>query len=111
MNEHKENQAVSQRGLTIDIVGIFEDLRKQLFYILLLSIAAGMFAFVFLSYRTHASYSSSATVAVNNIHYATNTETYDMLGYATDVAGKMKSILESDELKETVRDYEALKRV
>ena len=40
MNEHKENQAVSQRGLTIDIVGIFEDLRKQLFYILLLSIAA-----------------------------------------------------------------------
>ena len=102
MNEYKENQAVSQRGLTIDFVGIFEDLRKQLFYILLLSIAAGMFAFVFLSYRTHASYSSSATVAVNNIHYATNTETYDMLGYATDVAGKMKSILESDELKETV---------
>ena len=102
MNEHKENQAVSQRGLTIDFVGILEDLRKQLIYILLISAAAGMLAFVFLSYRTHASYSSSATVAVNNIHYATNSETYDMLGYATDVAGKMKTILESDELKTAV---------
>lgn len=98
----RENQAASHRGLTIDIVGILEDLRKQLIYILLISMAAGMFAFVFLSYRTHASYSSSATVAVNNIHYATNTETYDMLGYATDVAGKMKTILESDELKTAV---------
>lgn len=97
-----ERSSVSDDKRTFDLYSVAEDVCKHWLSILLLTVAVWMFAFVFLSSRQQATYASSATVAVTNTKYATNADTYDMLGYEVDVATKLKGALESKELKDTV---------
>ena len=85
-----------------DLYSVIEDVAKHWISILLLTAAAWMFAFVLLANRQQATYASSATVAVTNTNFASNADTYDMLGYAVDVANKFKSTLDSREFKDAV---------
>lgn len=86
----------------IDLQSVVEDVGKHWISILLLTAAAWMFAFVLLSSRQQTTYASSATVAVTNTNFVSNVDTYEMLGYAVDIANKFKSTLDSREFKDAV---------
>lgn len=93
-----ERRGASGGRYTTDLFCIAEDVGKNWLSILLLSLSAFILTFVLSSENRSATYSSSATVSVSNITYVSNVETYDMLGYATDVAKKVSSIMTSPEL-------------
>ena len=85
----------------VDLYSLVEDVAKQWIFLLFMTLAAWLFAYVGLSWHQQATYSSSATVAVNNVHYASNVDIYDMTGYSLDVAAKLKNVFSSEELLDT----------
>ena len=97
--EHKSGSDSFRR---FDLYSVIEDVGKHWISILLLTVAAWMFAFVLLANRQQTTYASSATVTVTNTSFASNADTYDMLGYAVDVANKFKNTLDSREFKDAV---------
>lgn len=88
---------------TIDLYGIAEDVGKHWLSVLLLSLAALMFAYVFFSATNKGdTYTSSATIAVANTDFGTNVETNTSITYSTDVTKKLVSVIASNEYKAVV---------
>ena len=106
-NGRKEIGISSGEEVTIDLYSMIMDVVKEWFSILLLTIAAGLTAFVILSNLRPLDYATSATMVVRNMdeEYSggnTGTDVYDNLNYGADSASRLKNILESKELKDTV---------
>lgn len=96
-----ESTSVVDDQKKVDLYSLVEDVAKQWIFLLFMTLAAWLFAYVGLSWHQQATYSSSATVAVNNVHYASNVDIYDMTGYSLDVAAKLKNVFSSEELLDT----------
>ena len=99
----------------LDLYSLAVDVGKHWLSILLLSFAAGMLSFVILSGVNHLKYATALTLVVTNVNGDINTnnssgtDVYENLNYAADSASRLKNILESKELKETVAKELGLK--
>ena len=110
MSENKSETMLSgnEEQFAVDLYCVISDVLKQWFSVLLLSIAAGLFAYVALTRFNPPSYATSATLVVTNYNEDTGSssssgsDVYENLNYGADSASRMKNILESKELKETV---------
>lgn len=98
----------SGEELVIDLYSVVMDVVKEWLSILLLALAAGILAFVVLTNYRPLKYATTATLVVNNVNENENVnsysgnEVYDNLNYGADSASRLKNILESKELKDTV---------
>lgn len=106
-NGRRESVVSSSEEMTIDLYSMITDVVKEWFSILLLTIAAGLTAYVVLSNLHPLDYATSATMVVRNTDEAningnTGTDVYENLSYGADNASRLKNILVSKELKKTV---------
>jgi len=90
------------------------DVGREWLSILMLTLAAGLVAFVVLSNLHPLDYATSATMVVRNMDEEntsgnTGTDVYETLNYGADSASRLKNILESRELKDTVAKELGLK--
>ena len=100
----------------VDLYSVALDVAKEWLTILLLTISAGILAYVLLINLHPLNYATSATMVVKNTNEEANTYTYsgsdvfENLNYGADSASRLKNILESKELKETVAKELGLKK-
>lgn len=92
---------------TIDWYCVAVDVSKEWLSILLLTIAAGILSYIVLVNFRPLNYATSATMVVNNINdnqdaSMSGKDVYENLNYGADSASRLKNILSSKELKETV---------
>lgn len=92
---------------TIDWYCVAADVAKEWLSILLLTIAAGILSYIFFDNFRPLNYATSATMVVNNINdnqeaSMSGKDVYENLNYGADSASKLKNILSSKELMETV---------
>ena len=114
-NVRRETSISSGEETAIDLYSMIMDVVKEWFSILLLTIAAGLVAYVALSNLRPLDYATTATMVVRNINEENNsgntgTDVYENLNYGADSASRLKNILESRELKDTVAKELGLKR-
>ena len=115
-NVRRETSISSGEETAIDLYSMIMDVVKEWFSILLLTIAAGLVAYVALSNLRPLDYATTATMVVRNINEENNsgntgTDVYENLNYGADSASRLKNILESRELKDTVAKELGLKAV
>ena len=113
-NGRRESVISSSEEMTIDLYSMIMDVIKEWLSILLLTIAAGLTAYVVLSNLHPLDYATTATMVVRNTDEAnsngnTGTDVYENLNYGADSASRLKNILVSSELKETVAKELGLK--
>ena len=88
-----------------DLYSIALDVAKEWLTILLLTISAGILAYIVLINFHPLDYATSATMVVKNTNEDTNSvaysgsEVFENLNYGADSASRLKNILESKELK------------
>lgn len=114
-NDRRETGISSSEEIAIDLYSMITDVVREWMSILLLTIAAGLVAFVVLSNLHPLDYATSATMVVRNMNEEnssgnTGTDVYENLNYGADSASRLKNILESKELKDTVAKQLGLKR-
>lgn len=115
MNNSKRGINISPSEETaIDFYCMIMDVVKEWLSIILLTIAAGLAAYVILSNLRPLDYATSATMVVRNMNEenrseSTGTDVYENLNYGADSASRLKNILESKELKVTVAKELGLK--
>lgn len=107
-----DNRAISghlsNEEQMIDLYCIIADVAKEWLSILLLTISAGVMAYVLLFNFHPLDYATSATMVVNNVdedinaNKSSGTDVYENLNYGADSASRLKNILVSKELKKTV---------
>ena len=110
----KEISISSGEETAIDLYSTIMDVVKEWLSILLLTVAAGLTAYVVLSNLRPLDYATSATMVVRNMDEEnkngnTGTDVYENLNYGADSASRLKNILESKELKDTVAKELGLK--
>ena len=110
----KEISISSGEETAIDLYSTIMDVVKEWLSILLLTVAAGLTAFVVLSNLRPLDYATLATMVVRNMDEEnkngnTGTDVYENLNYGADSASRLKNILESKELKDTVAKELGLK--
>lgn len=113
-NSRREIGISSSEETTIDLYSMAMDVIKEWVSILLLTIAACMIAYVALSNFHPLDYATSTTMVVRNMDEENNggntgTDVYENLNYGADSASRLKNILESKELKDTVAKELGLK--
>lgn len=113
-NDRKEIGISSNEETIIDLYSMTMDVAKEWISILLLTIAAGLTAYVLLSNFRPLDYATTATMVVRNMDEEntsgnTGTDVYENLNYGADSASRLKNILESKELKDTVAKELGLK--
>lgn len=100
----------------LDIYSILSDVGKQWLSILLMTVSAVLISYVLLSYLHPLKYATSATMVVTNVNEdisistSTGTDVFENLNYAADSASRLKNILDSKELKNTVAKELGLKK-
>lgn len=100
---------------TIDWYCVALDVAKEWLSVLLLAVATGILAYVLLDNFRPLKYATVATMVVNNINedenvnFASGKDVYENLSYGADSASRLKNILESKELKDTVAKELGLK--
>ena len=114
-NGRREISISSNEETAIDLYSMVTDVVKEWLSILLLTIAAGLFAYVILSNFRPLDYATTATMVVRNIDEENNSgntgnDVYENLNYGADSASRLKNILESKELKDTVAKELGLKK-
>ena len=114
-NNRREISISSSEETTIDLYSMIMDVIKEWLSILLLTIAGGLTAYVVLSNFHPLDYATSATMVVRNMEEENNggntgTDVYENLNYGADSASRLKNILESKELKDTVAKELGLKK-
>ena len=98
-----------------DLYSIALDVAKEWLTILLLTISAGILAYIVLINFHPLDYATSATMVVKNTNEDTNSvaysgsEVFENLNYGADSASRLKNILESKELKDKVAKELGLK--
>ena len=107
--------ASANEEVAIDLYCMVMDVAKEWFSILLLAAAAGLAAFVVLSNLRPLDYATTATMVVRNMDeedtsVSSGTDVYENLNYGADSASRLKNILESKELKDTVAKELGLKK-
>ena len=100
---------------TIDLYSVVMDVVREWFSILLLTVSAGLIVYVILSNLHPLDYATTATLVVRNLDEGNNsgntgTDVYENLNYGADSASRLKNILDSNELKETVAKELGLKK-
>lgn len=113
-NGRREINISSNEETAIDLYCMITDVVKEWLSILLLTIAAGLVAYVVLSNFRPLDYATTATMVVRNMDEQNNsgntgTDVYENLNYGADSASRLKNILESKELKDTVAKELGLK--
>ena len=113
-NIRRETGISSSEGTAIDLYSMVMDVAKEWLSILLLTVAAGLCAYVVLSNWRPLDYATTATMVVRNMEEEnvsgnTGTDVYENLNYGADSASRLKNILESKELKDTVAKELGLK--
>lgn len=113
-NGRREINISSNEETAIDLYCMITDVTKEWLSILLLTIAAGLVAYVVLSNFRPLDYATTATMVVRNMDEQNNsgntgTDVYENLNYGADSASRLKNILESKELKDTVAKELGLK--
>ena len=113
-NGRREISISSNEETAIDLYCMITDVVKEWLSILLLTIAAGLVAYVVLSNFRPLDYATTATMVVRNMDEENNsgntgTDVYENLNYGADSASRLKNILESKELKDTVAKELGLK--
>ena len=113
-NIRRETGISSSEGTAIDLYSMVMDVAKEWLSILLLTVAAGLCAYVVLSNWRPLDYATTATMVVRNMEEENNssntgTDVYENLNYGADSASRLKNILESKELKATVAKELGLK--
>lgn len=113
-NSRRETGISSSEGTAIDLYSMVMDVAKEWLSILLLTVAAGLCAYVVLSNWRPLDYATTATMVVRNMEEENNsnntgTDVYENLNYGADSASRLKNILESKELKATVAKELGLK--
>ena len=100
---------VSDEEQAIDLYSIFTDVAKHWISLCLLTAAAMLISYVLLSFLNPLVYATTATMVVTNVNEDVNTsnnssgaDVYENLNYAADSASRLKNILSSKELKDTV---------
>ena len=106
-NDRRETGISSSEEIAIDLYSMITDVAREWISILLLTIAAGLATFVVLSNLHPLDYATSATMVVRNMNEENNggntgTDVYENLNYGADSASRLKNILDSKELKDTV---------
>ena len=114
-NSRREIGISSSEETAIDLYSMTMDVIKEWLSILLLTIAAGLTAYVVLSNFHPLDYATSATMVVKNMDEENNggntgTDVYENLNYGADSASRLKNILGSRELKDTVAKELGLKK-
>ena len=110
----RETVIPSSDETALDLYSMIVDVIKEWLSILLLTIAAGLIAYVVLSNLHPLDYATTATMVVRNMDEEnssgnTGTDVYENLNYGADSASRLKNILESKELKSTVAKELGLK--
>ena len=106
----------SDEVLAIDYYSVIMDVANEWLSILLLSLSAIMLSYVILTNFRPLDYATSATMVVSNVNENENSESssgtdvYENLNYGADSASRIKNVLESRELKETVAKELGLKK-
>ena len=101
---------------TIDLYSVFLDVAKEWLSILLITLSAGIIAYVVLINFRPLDYATTATLVVTNVNTDENaktisgTDVFENLNYGADSASRLKNILESKELKDTVAKELGLKK-
>ena len=113
-NDRREISISSSEETAIDLYSMIMDVVKEWLSILLLTIAAGLIVYVILSNLHPLDYATTATLVVRNLDEGnssgyTGTDVYENLNYGADSASRLKNILDSKELKETVAKELGLK--
>lgn len=114
-NGRREISISSNEETAIDLYSMVTDVVKEWLSILLLTIAAGLSAYVILSNFRPLDYATTATMVVKNIDEENNSgntgnDVYENLNLGADSASRLKNILESKELKDTVAKELGLKK-
>ena len=105
MDDRKtDTNVVSDDIQSFDLYGHLVDVGKNWLSILLLTLAAWIFAYVLFSMHRQVTYKSTAIIAVNNVKFTSNVETYTSLGYAQDVAAKVSTAIGSNSMMEAVAE-------
>ena len=109
MNNTRNGNVISSNvEQVIDPYSILADVAKEWLSILLLTLSAGIISYLLLISFHPLDYAASATMVVKNVdenlyaNYASGTDVYDNLNYGADSASRLKNILVSKELKNTV---------
>ena len=115
----KERNMISRladEDQALDLYSIFTDVLKHWVSVVLLTVSAILFSYVVLSLINPLKYATTATMVVTNINEEetsdsnAGTDVYENLNYAADSASRLKNILASKELKETVAKSLGLKK-
>ena len=106
-NDRKVTGISSGEETTIDLYSMFTDVAKEWLSVILLTLAAGLAAYVVLSNLHPLDYATTATMVVRNMDEEntsgnTGTDVYETLNYGADSASRLRNILDSRELKDTV---------
>ena len=107
---------VSEEIQVIDLYSVITDVARQWFSLLLLTFASVLIAYVVLTLTQPLNYASTATMVVTNVEEerttskVNGTEVYENLSYAADSASRLKNILSSKGLKDTVAKELGLKQ-
>ena len=109
MNEDKRIATSSANdALSIDLYSIVLDVSKEWLSILFLTISAVLISYVALTGLHPLNYAAAATMVINNddesesVQISSANDIYENVYYGAESASRMKSIFESDALKETV---------
>ena len=107
----KERNMISRltdEDQALDLYSIFTDVLQHWISVILLTLSAILFSYVVLSLINPLKYATTATMVVTNVNEEetsesnAGTDVYENLNYAADSASRLKNILASKELKETV---------
>ena len=117
MNEDKRIAGSSANdALSIDLYSVILDVSKEWLSILFLTIAAVLISYVVLTSFHSLNYAAAATMVINNddeserVKISSATEIYENVYYGAESASRIKGIIESKALKETVAKELGLKR-
>lgn len=109
MSDNKARAGTSANSeIMIDWYSVVTDVAQEWFSIFMLTISAGILAYTILTNFRHLDYATSATMVVTNINEDINadvssgTDVYENLNYGADSASRLKNILQSKEMKDTV---------
>lgn len=117
MNEDKRIAGSSANdALSIDLYSVILDVSKEWLSILFLTVAAVLISYVVLTNFHPLNYAAAATMVINNddesesVKISSATEIYENVYYGAESASRIKGIIESKALKETVAKELGLKR-
>ena len=107
---------VSEEGQAIDLYSVITDVARHWFSLILLTTASVLIAYVVLTFTRPLDYATTATMVVTNVDEerttsnVSGTEVYENLSFAADSASRLKNILSSKGLKDTVAKELGLKQ-